>query len=295
MPGSSGWGVAAVEITGTSPYKRRAANVVDYYDVLGVDRSTSLEDMKRAYRRKALKVHPDMGGSHEEMVTLTEAWAVLSNSLRRAAYDKQAAGDGGAAAIVVWHDVQRAASAEAREYPRRWADFEKWLDSVIEGALTDVAAAEYGTAKASFFEFPTSTGSVSGGFFIFGGAVAALLVLFIMFPQYRSAAGQVLRGRMFRGDGYVEFGSQKVKGLAVIFWFTMPAVAGATAGKALHKAWRDEVRQKRRGGGETTVIACGNCGRRLRFPSMAKTLQVTCPACRFRFSWPLRRAVKGSG
>ena len=70
--------------------------------------------------------------------------------------------------------------------------------------------------------------------------------------------------------------------------FSLPVMAGAWAGIFIHEALRDAVRENRRGVRETMVIACGKCGRKLRIPSLSQSLRVTCPTCRFRFSWPLR-------
>jgi molecular chaperone DnaJ len=63
----------------------------DYYEVLGVPRSAAAEDLKKAYRRRALEVHPDRnpGDPHaeERFKELTEAYAVLGDPGRRARYD----------------------------------------------------------------------------------------------------------------------------------------------------------------------------------------------------------------
>ena len=45
----------------------------DFYDVLGVPRTGSQEEIQRAYRRLALKTHPDRGGSAEAFRRATEA------------------------------------------------------------------------------------------------------------------------------------------------------------------------------------------------------------------------------
>jgi len=62
----------------------------DYYEILGVDRDASEEDIKRAFRRAAQKHHPDVDtstGAEERFKELNEAYRVLSDRQRRAAYD----------------------------------------------------------------------------------------------------------------------------------------------------------------------------------------------------------------
>ena len=62
----------------------------DYYEILGVDRDASDEDIKRAFRRAAQKHHPDVDtstGAEERFKELNEAYRVLSDRQRRAAYD----------------------------------------------------------------------------------------------------------------------------------------------------------------------------------------------------------------
>jgi len=65
----------------------------DYYDVLEVDRGASDEDLKKAYRRLALKCHPDKNpddrdGAEESFKEVSEAYQVLADPERRAQYDR---------------------------------------------------------------------------------------------------------------------------------------------------------------------------------------------------------------
>lgn len=64
----------------------------DYYEVLGVERSASDEDLKKAYRKLALRYHPDKNpGDHEaeeRFKEIGEAYQVLCDAERRAAYDR---------------------------------------------------------------------------------------------------------------------------------------------------------------------------------------------------------------
>lgn len=60
---------------------------MSHYDTLGVDRSASPEEIKSAYRKLAMKHHPDRGGDQQTFQRLTEAYETLSNPDKKAHYD----------------------------------------------------------------------------------------------------------------------------------------------------------------------------------------------------------------
>jgi len=66
--------------------------MADYYEVLGVEREASPDDIKRAFRRLARETHPDANngdrGSEARFRLIAEAYEVLSDPPRRAAYDR---------------------------------------------------------------------------------------------------------------------------------------------------------------------------------------------------------------
>lgn len=65
----------------------------DYYAVLGLDRNASQEEVRSAYRRRVFECHPDTNAgrrcSGDEIREVNEAYEVLGDQARRAAYDAQ--------------------------------------------------------------------------------------------------------------------------------------------------------------------------------------------------------------
>lgn len=60
----------------------------DYYQILGVTREASAEEIKKAYYRLAHQHHPDKGGDEKKFKEISEAYQVLSNKDKRDQYDK---------------------------------------------------------------------------------------------------------------------------------------------------------------------------------------------------------------
>ena len=84
---------------------RREKKEVDnnkFYDLLGVDKKASTDEIKKAFRKRALKEHPDKGGDPEKFKEMTVAYEVLCDAQKRELYDqygeeglREGAGGGG--------------------------------------------------------------------------------------------------------------------------------------------------------------------------------------------------------
>jgi len=60
---------------------------MDHYQVLGVEKAASPEEIKAAYRKQAMKHHPDRGGDESHFKRVAEAYEVLSDPVRRQQHD----------------------------------------------------------------------------------------------------------------------------------------------------------------------------------------------------------------
>src|SRR5207245_11331227 len=115
-----------------------ANNKRDYYEVLGVSRSASDDELKKAFRRLAKQYHPDANneqGAEARFIEINEADEVLSDPQKRAAYDRfghAAVGGGAGAGFSAFggfpiHDIFEqffagATGATRRAGPQRGAD-----------------------------------------------------------------------------------------------------------------------------------------------------------------------------
>lgn len=149
----------------------------DYYRVLGVAPNAEISVIAKAYRQRAMECHPDRGGSHEQMVLVNEAWEILSNPELRQRYDEARAEPANLSVQTAAAKDARQARQQAEQYPRRWADFEAWLNGVAQ----DFTRAEFkpvgGFGPAS--AFPKAGKSVSGWLFILIGTALGFVFLYL--------------------------------------------------------------------------------------------------------------------
>ncbi|RYG06826.1 MAG: hypothetical protein EON96_22570, partial [Caulobacteraceae bacterium] len=81
----------------------------DYYEILGVERTIDAAGLKSSYRKLAMEHHPDRNGGSEDSMAkfkeISEAYTVLSDDQKRAAYDRYGhAGVNGGALLVIRQD-----------------------------------------------------------------------------------------------------------------------------------------------------------------------------------------------
>ena len=61
---------------------------MDYYQVLGIEKNASQDEIKKEFHRLAHKYHPDKGGDEKKFKEINEAYQVLSNAEKRKQYDQ---------------------------------------------------------------------------------------------------------------------------------------------------------------------------------------------------------------
>lgn len=86
--------------------------VVNHYEMLELSRDCTTEDVKSAYRRLSARAHPDVGGTTGMFILLQQAFEVLSDAQKRAAYDQELFGNntGASAAQDTTQDPTQAQS-----------------------------------------------------------------------------------------------------------------------------------------------------------------------------------------
>lgn len=60
----------------------------DYYQILGVSKNVTQDEIKRAYRKLALQYHPDRGGDQQKFKEINEAYQILGDKQKRTQYDQ---------------------------------------------------------------------------------------------------------------------------------------------------------------------------------------------------------------
>jgi len=92
----------------------------NYYDILGIDKKASKDEIKKAFRALAHKYHPDKkGGNAEKFKEANEAYSVLSDDQKRAQYDTYGqtfTGGNGGGFSGSWEDIMRQAGQSGFDF-----------------------------------------------------------------------------------------------------------------------------------------------------------------------------------
>ncbi|XP_016378826.1 dnaJ homolog subfamily B member 2-like isoform X2 [Sinocyclocheilus rhinocerous] len=165
--------------------------MVDYYDVLGVSRNASPDDIKKAYRKLALRWHPDKNPDNKEEAEkkfkeIAEAYEVLSDTSKRDAYDRYgrsdipSSGSGGSSFpddFPGFSFTFRSPDEVFREFFGGQDPFTDYFDDFPFGGMHSGLHSSFSRLGPSrFFSFPsanadfTSFSSSMGGMGSMGGA-----------------------------------------------------------------------------------------------------------------------------
>ncbi|ORC92168.1 chaperone DnaJ protein [Trypanosoma theileri] len=88
------WAAGATTTTTSTAYpsvfslRLSSSGGKDYYKILGVSRTATPAEIKKAYRKRALETHPDQGGKKEDFAEVAEAYECLSSEDKRRVYDQ---------------------------------------------------------------------------------------------------------------------------------------------------------------------------------------------------------------
>lgn len=95
----------------------------DYYEILGVNRNASAEEIKKAYYKLAHKYHPDKGGDKERMKEINEAYQTLSNKEKRSQYDRFGSAFDGSNFNWAWGGNSQGMNFDFEDLGSVWEEF----------------------------------------------------------------------------------------------------------------------------------------------------------------------------
>ena len=235
----------------------------DYYEILGVSADADLETIRKAYRIRAMEYHPDRGGLHEKMILINEAWEILSDPVKRQHYDYARANRYNRKAQQTATVDAAQARQRAQEYPRKWVDFEAWLNRFSD----DFTTATYSSVKGPWgTRWPTAGSSISGWMCIIIGGILGLV--FVGIPLVK--------------DSHIH------GGFAGLMAVGLPTLGGAWLGAVIHAGigrfiTKSGTQFQSKDYFSHIIITCENCGQKLRVPELQRELRVKCLICNHRF------------
>ena len=221
----------------------------DYYEVLGVGKTATVEEVKRAYRGMAMKFHPDRvtadkkKEAEERFKEISEAYAVLSDEKKRGLYDQY--GHAGIDQRYTTEDIFKGAD---------FSDFSSIFESIFGGAEVG------GGAGGSIFEE-----IFGGGSDIFGGG---------------GRGRRVRRGRDLQYEVEISL-EDAVSGTEKSFQLARHEACPACGGSGAKPGSKKTICPQCRGEGQVTVAhgpfhltqTCSKCG------GEGKIVTAPCPKC----------------
>lgn len=140
----------------------------DYYKTIGISQSSNTLEIRKAFRKRALELHPDVNKSEsakEEFILINEAYEVLKNSLSRARYDR-----------LYNHDIlHKAPKSEDRFQQRRTRRKKSTADRATQGKRRGEKDAKVDESR---YKKKRNLSGVWDFFSLFGDAILFVLSLF---------------------------------------------------------------------------------------------------------------------
>src|SRR3989339_952139 len=113
----------------------------DYYQILGVGKTASPEEIKKAYYKLAHQHHPHKGGDEAKMKEVNEAYSVLGNEQKRKQYDQfgnayEQAGRGGFGGYQDFSDFAQQFSGNGQSFSFDFVDLGDVVGEIFGGGRT---------------------------------------------------------------------------------------------------------------------------------------------------------------
>ncbi|KUF80850.1 Chaperone protein dnaJ 2 [Phytophthora nicotianae] len=212
-----------------------------FYEALGVSKTATAAEIKKAYRKLALKNHPDKGGDPELFKTITVAYEVLSDPEKRELYDQYGEeglqnGGGGADASDLFSQFFRGQGGRRPRGPQKGEDLTHPLKVSLEDLYNGktVKLAEHGTFQRK------------GGNLIMEKNISLVEALcgFEMIVEHldgrhlhiKTRPGEIIKPNQFKsvhGEGMPTHGNPFVKGQLVILFKVQFPESGSLSEKQL--------------------------------------------------------------
>lgn len=265
-----------------------------HYETLGISRTATLAEIRKAYGQAALRNHPDHGGDHVRMVQINEAYAILCNPALRAEHDRLISQEPNRDAEARWEARTESVRTAAQNYPRKWADFELWA-SHLTG---DIANAKYSVQPLWYgISIPRIEGSRSAILFYLVGIGLGIGLIGFASGVY-PAAIRVFLTQNPQSSGW-DMAWKSPSTHLKAFLLLSPILLGLWAGYYAHKMAHELIKESSArppepAAGDATppdtphtdhnIINCTTCGQKLRVPKLQSELLVICPKCRNKFT-----------